>query len=161
MASSSKSSKMQQPRKFLRKLLKNRIFIAFAVLALILTSTYVVYFIILDRSASIARLTIEEMEEVEERHLVLTFKAWLGDINITAVTAVVDDSLFQPVYFGPHPADINQNKSFSVPVIDLGVEQQVAFWTNDSFPRGEILFSIRYKIDNHWVRFLELKFELI
>ena len=167
MTSSSKSSKsskslnIQQPRKIVRSILKNRIFIAFAVLTLILTSTYVIYFIILDRSASIARLTTEEMDEVNDRHIVLTFKAWLGDINITAVTAVVDGSLFQPVFFGPHPADISQNKSFSVPIIELGNEQQVAFWTNESFPRGEILFSIRYKIDNHWVHFLELELMLI
>ena len=152
---------MQQPRRFLRKLLKNRYFIAFAVLTLILTSSYIVYFIILDRSAPIARLTMEEVDTVNERQLVLTFRAWLGDINITAVTAVFDDAMFQPVYFGPHPADINQNKSSSVPIIELGHEQQVDFWTTDSFPSGHILFSIRYKIDDHWVHFLEIELTII
>ena len=154
------SSKRQQPRRFLRRLLKNRYFIALAVITLILTSGYIIYFIVLDRSASIARLTMEEMEEVNDRQLVFTFKAWLGDINITAVTAVFDGEMFQPVYFGPHPSDINQNKSFSVPIIELGDEQEVDFWTTDSFPSGEIIFSIRYKIEDQWVHFLELEIML-
>ena len=151
------SSKRQQPRRFLRRLLKNRYFIALAVITLILTSGYIIYFIVLDRSASIARLTMEEMEEVNERQLVFTFQAWLGDINITAVTAVVNGTMFQPIYFGPHPANITQNSSSSVPLIELGMEQQVDIWSSESFPFGEIIFSIRYRIDDHWVHFLELE----
>ena len=151
------STKTQQSRRILRKILKNRYFIAIAVLTLILTSSYIVYFIILDRSGPIARLTLEEVEQVNDRHLALTFRAWLGDINITAVTAVFEGAMFQPVYFGPHLSDINQNNSFSVPIILMGEEQEVDFWTSESFPSGEMLFSIRYKIEDQWVHFLELE----